>query len=150
MPLQPVNRRRPEKREYFIKMLELVASRSTCPRRQVGAIITDKEGHVLSTGYNSVPRSMLHCLEFPCAGANDASGDNSNCMAVHAEQNAIIQCQNSSLAHTMYVSCVPCFVCAKMIANTNIQLVIANTGYADERGVRVLLECGITLEVEIE
>lgn len=137
-----------DKRDYFLEMLNLVSNRSTCIRRKVGAIITDREGRVLSTGYNGVPRDFDHCIDTPCAGATDKAGDTSSCMAVHAEQNALLQCPDLNRAHTLYVSCVPCFVCSKMIANTNIEVVICLTDYADQRGKIVLLDRGITLEIE--
>jgi dCMP deaminase len=135
------------KKEYYLAMLKLVAMRSTCARRAVGAIIVDKEGHVLSTGYNGVPRNFDHCIDFPCSGANDVSGNNTRCMAVHAEQNAILQCSDLSRAHTMYCSCTPCFACAKMIANTEIEVIIAIEGYADAAGLEVLKESGKSIEV---
>ena len=106
--------------EYYIQMLPLVAARSTCIRREVAAIITDKDGHVLSTGYNGVPSGIPHCIEESCAGAVGAKGDSSLCEAVHAEINALIQCRDLHRATTMYCSCTPCFACAKAILNTPI------------------------------
>ena len=67
---------------------------------KVGAIITDKENHVLSTGFNGPPGGFDHCTSNPCAGANDKAGDTSNCMALHAEVNAVLQCLDLSRAHT--------------------------------------------------
>lgn len=128
-------------------MLDLVAARSTCIRRTVGCIITDKNGYVLSMGYNGTPRDFDHCVSSPCAGAGDKPGDTSMCMAIHAEQNALLQCHRLDLAYTMYVTCTPCFVCSKLISNTNIEHIICKQNYADERGKRVLLERGITLEI---
>lgn len=135
------------KKEYYLNMLKLVAARSTCARRQVGAIITDRDGHVLSTGYNGVPRDFDHCIDVPCLGASDKPGDTSSCMAVHAEQNALLQCLDLSRAYTIYCSCVPCFVCAKMIANTNIESVVCVEDYADKKGLTVLLDRGCVVEV---
>lgn len=128
-------------------MLDLVAARSTCIRRAVGAVITDEEGHVLSTGYNGVPSNFDHCTDHPCVGAGDRPGDSSNCMAVHAEQNALLQCSNLSRAHTMYCSCVPCFVCAKMVTNTSIKRIVAKETYADTRGFDVLMDAGILIQI---
>lgn len=142
--------KRPTRDEYYLQMLKLVASRSTCIRRSVGAIIVDKEGHVLSTGYNGVPRDFDHCIDIPCAGSNDKSGDTSNCVAVHAEQNALLQCSDLDRAHTIYCSCVPCFVCAKMIANTNIDTIVCVEGYADRRGLEVLLIRGCNVYINGE
>lgn len=138
---------RPNIKEYFIDMLKLVASRSTCIRRQVGAIITDKEAHVLSTGYNGVPRAFEHCIDVPCRGANDSPGNTLHCEAVHAEQNALLQCINLRDASVMYCNCTPCFVCAKMLANTNIQYIVCIEEYADKRGLDILLKAGITVEI---
>lgn len=126
--------------EYYLKMLELVAARSTCVRRAVGAIIVDKENHVLSTGYNGVPKGFSHCIDKPCAGASDNPGDSSNCMAVHAEQNAILQCNSLSRAYTIYCSCLPCFVCSKLLSNTRIHVIVCKENYADKRGLKVLLD----------
>jgi len=141
---------RVSKSEYFLQILDLVASRSTCKRRAVGAIITDEEGHILSTGYNGVPRGFDHCIDVPCSGAGDRPGDSSNCMAVHAETNALLQCSDLERARILYSTCVPCFGCAKSIANTKIKTVIAKQTYADTRGMDVLLEAGIVVEVNGE
>lgn len=157
---------RPSRHEYFLNMLQLVASRSTCLRRSVAAILTDEEGHILSTGYNGVPRGILHCGEtapggmivpdsyagcephmvrITCLGAKDPSGDTRRCLAVHAEQNALLQCTDLERAHTLYVSCTPCFVCAKMIANTKIRTVVCAEPYADKDGMRILEACGVAV-----
>ena len=135
---------RPEVMAYFLEMLKLVASRGTCVRRQVACIITDKQNHVLSTGYNGVPSKFPHCQAGQlCEGADDAPGNSSRCMAVHAEVNAVIQCRDLKDAHFMYCSCTPCFSCGKMIANTNIKAVICQEAYADRSGIEVLRQAGI-------
>lgn len=128
--------------EYWISHLQLVASRATCLRRKTGAIITDSRGAILSTGYNGVPSKIPHCGEAdsPCSGLNQSHGDSgnetTNCWAVHAEQNAILQCHRLDLAHTIYCTNFPCFTCAKLIANTPICRIIALEEYkGDERGL---------------
>lgn len=132
--------------QYFLEMLKLVAARSTCARRAVGAIIVDRRHHILSTGYNGVPRGFRHCIDEAddvsrvpaddvCQGKWDPKGDTRRCMAVHAEVNAVIQCTRLDLAWKMYVSASPCFTCAKMIANTGIKHVIALELYADDTDV---------------
>lgn len=137
---------RPSHDEYFLQMLQLVAARSTCPRRAVGAIIVSGGNHILSTGYNGVPRGVYHCNETQsseelsrssnlikpmvmCEGKHDQPGDTSRCLAVHAEQNAILQCLDLSRAYTLYCSAVPCFTCAKLIANTPIRRIVALEAY---------------------
>lgn len=129
-------------------MLKLVASRSTCIRRAVGCIITDKEGHVLATGYNGVPQNFDHCIDIPCRGASDEPGNNLHCMAIHAEQNALLQCDRLERASFVYCTCTPCFVCAKLFANTNVQCIICEQDYADQRGKEIIFDAGITLIID--
>lgn len=124
--------------QYYLQMLNLVAARSTCPRRSVGAVLVTADNQILSTGYNGVPRGFPHCVEQACPGAWDEHGDTRRCMAVHAEVNALLQCKRLDLAHTLYVSCTPCFECAKMICNTPICRVISLEEYTGE-GMVVLL-----------
>jgi len=133
--------------EYFLQLVQLVANRSTCVRRDVGAIIVSAEHQVLSTGYNGVPRGFDHCIDDPCNGAMDPPGDTRRCMAVHAEVNAIIQCHRIDLAHTLYSTCTPCFECAKMIANTPIRRVVALATYPSD-GPWVLASANIQLVIK--
>ena len=134
--------------DYYLQMLDLVAERSTCVRRQVGAIITTFKGRVLSTGYNGVPSGHKHCIETPCDGATDPKGDTSRCNAIHAEQNALLQCSQLELAEVLYVSVTPCFTCAKLICNTNIKLVYARQQYVDVLGQEILRNSGITVIIK--
>jgi dCMP deaminase len=118
---------------YYIKMLEQIATRATCPRRQVAAIITDNRNRILGTGYNGPPRGLPHCIDTPCPGAHDEPGNTSSCFAVHAEANAIINCSELFRAEIVYCTNLPCFECAKLIANTNIKKVFYRHDYADKR-----------------
>ena len=138
---------RPSRHDYYTTMLELVAARSTCGRRSVGAIITTVDGEILSTGYNGPPRGFDHCIDKPCPGRNDEPGNTSRCEAVHAEVNAILQCKRLDLADIIYVSCTPCFTCAKMICNTPIKKVIVMERYADIMGQAMLDHAGIETTV---
>jgi dCMP deaminase len=134
---------RDSKDTYFVKMLEDVCSRSTCVRRSVGAILTDARGRILSSGYNGPPSGFEHCVqEHPCPGARDVSGDTRRCLAVHAEQNCLLQCWRLDLASTLYVTCTPCFTCAKMILQTDISRVVVTSAYADDGGVTLLVQKG--------
>ena len=112
--------------QYFMKMAELAASRSTCLRRQVGAVIV-KERHVIATGYNGAPKGLPHCGEIGGCLRQQLgvpSGERHElCRALHAEQNAIIQAATlaqSIEGATIYVTNQPCSICAKMIINAGI------------------------------
>jgi dCMP deaminase len=137
---------RPNLTEYFLTMARMVATRGTCRRRQVACVITDKENHVLATGYNGPPRNFDHCVDHACPGANDKPGDTDNCLAVHAEQSALLQCEVRH-AHALYCTNLPCFACAKLIANTPISRVICDADYADHRGLDVLVQAGCVVIV---
>lgn len=156
---------RPNVHDYYVSLLPLVAARSTCARRAVAAIITDAKGRVLATGYNGVPAGAPHCMErddeggticdvdnpatgiVPCAGAKDPPGDTRRCLAVHAEANALLQCVHVlSQAHTLYCSTTPCLECAKLIANTPIQLIFVQEEYVSQEGAELLRSLGRTVK----
>lgn len=123
---------------YFLQIAKVVATRSTCPRRAVGALMVSRENTILSTGYNGVPAKFKHCIDYPCGGQDDAPGQTSRCLAVHAEQNAILQCKDTTLIHTLYVTVSPCFVCTKMLLNLpNLKRVVFIEKYPDERAERL-------------
>ena len=130
MPNQST-KQRPTKEEYFIEMAQLVSSRATCCRRKVGCVLVDNTGHVLSTGYNGVPTGFKHCEEgSECLGASFPSGEGLDaCEAVHAEQNAMLQCKDISLIHTAYVTTAPCMHCTKMLLNIPCERVIYMQDY---------------------
>jgi dCMP deaminase len=142
-----IPRPRPTLDDYYLQILEVLAERSTCKRRAVGAIITDERGRILGTGYNGVPRNVVHCIEQPCLGVGDKPGDNTRCIAVHAEVNAVLQTRALEDAHTIYVTCTPCFSCAKMIANTSIKRIVVRQPYADLAGERLLKQAGIKVHI---
>lgn len=134
--------------DYFMQMAELTAKRSTCLRRQVGAVIV-KDRHIISTGYNGAPKGVAHCDERGgCLRQklNVPSGQRHElCMALHAEQNAIIQaaCLGQSVeGATIYVTHQPCVICAKMIINAGIDKIIVKEGYPDELAIEILQEAG--------
>ena len=134
--------------DYFMEMAELTAKRSTCLRRHVGAVIV-KDKHVIASGYNGAPKGIAHCderggclrqkMEVPSGQRHEL------CMALHAEQNAIIQaaCLGQSVeGATIYVTHQPCVICAKMIINAGIEKIIVKEGYPDELAIKILEEAG--------
>ena len=140
---------RDTKTQYFLKMARLVSTQATCPRRAVGCVTVNKHGHVLSTGYNGVPSSYVHCIDHPCGGEGFKSGEGLEvCMATHAEQNAMLQCRDVMTISTMYLTLTPCITCAKLIANTSCRKVIYSEEYKDDRGAKMLKKLGIEVKYE--
>ena len=102
-----------------------VAQRATCRRRSVGAILVDEDSHILATGYNGVARGMPHCLDSPCPGVLSRSGEGlDTCEAIHAEQNALLQCREPNRIVTIYVTTAPCATCSKLLLATNCQRIV--------------------------
>lgn len=129
--------------EYFVGILDGLAKRGTCPRRQCAAVIVDEDHNLLSTGYNGPPRGISHCIDVPCEGVDDAPGDSSRCLAVHAEANSILHLGDRMMrAATMYCTNKPCFGCAKLICQTPIRRVVYVNDYADKKGEILLWNAG--------
>lgn len=139
---------RPSTDQYFLQMAELVAKRGTCARRQVGCVLVDRHNHVLATGYNGVCRGAVHCIDKPCAGAHAPSGQSLHlCEAIHAEENALIQCRNVDDIHTVYCTASPCVLCMRKLVGTGVQRIVFSEAYphvdsflmACERGIEWVL-----------
>ncbi|HPC99878.1 MAG TPA: cytidine/deoxycytidylate deaminase family protein [Acetivibrio sp.] len=139
---------RPTWDEYFMQIVELIKTRSTCLRRQVGALIV-KDKRILSTGYNGAPMGCKHCSEIGCLREQlkVPSGQRHElCRAIHAEQNAIVQAAYSGTSvkgGTLYVTNQPCVLCSKMIINAGIKKIVFNGDYPDELAMEMLKEAGI-------
>lgn len=137
--------RRPSWQEYFMEITELVAKRSTCRRRAVGAIIV-KDKRILSTGYNGAPAGVRHCIDIGCLREQlgVASGERHElCRGIHAEQNAIIQAAMHGVSiagGTLFCTNLPCAICAKMIINAGIRTIYYKEGYADPMSKELLEE----------
>ena len=141
---------RPSWDVYFVRMAELAASRSTCLRRHVGAVIV-KDRMVLSTGYNDTPRGVPNCGDGGCARcASDAPTGVAldTCLCIHAEQNAIVQAAYHGVSingASIYVTHQPCLTCAKMILNAGIRRVVFAGEYPDEVAREMLETAGVEL-----
>ena len=139
---------RPSWDEYFMKIAHLVAERSTCLRRVVGAIIV-KDKRIISTGYNGSPRGLDHCLEIGCMRERLGipSGERHElCRGAHAEQNALIQAASAGSSMegaTMYCTTAPCSTCSKMIINAGILRLVLGSDYPDQLGRELIEEAGI-------
>jgi len=144
------NHVRPSWDEYFMRIAMLAASRSTCLRRQVGAVIV-KDKRVLSTGYNGAPAGLAHCLDIGCLREELGipSGERHElCRAIHAEQNAIIQAATSGTSiqgATLYCTTSPCVLCAKVLINSGIKEIFAGDGYPDDLARRMFEEAHVVV-----
>ena len=122
---------RPTKDETFMRMALLVAERGTCARRKVGCVLVNGLGHVLSTGYNGVARGLTHCTDHPCEGAKAPSGEKlDSCEAIHAEQNALLQCRDVEEIVICYTTVSPCIHCVKLLMNTGCKQIVFLEEYA--------------------
>jgi len=143
---------RPSWDEYFMDIACQVATRSTCLRRHVGAVIV-REKRILCTGYNGAPSGLPHCNVVGCLREkmHIPSGQRQEiCRGLHAEQNAIIQAALHGVSvegGTIYVTHQPCLTCAKMIINAGIERVVCANSYPDELSRDMLGEAGVRLEV---
>jgi dCMP deaminase len=141
---------RPSWDAYFMDIASLVARRSTCLRRAVGAVIV-KDKRILSTGYNGAPSGIAHCAQTGCLREQlkVPSGERHElCRGIHAEQNAIIQAAYHGVSirgATLYCTNLPCSICAKMIINAGIKTIVYLSGYADGMSEEMLHQAGITV-----
>ena len=134
--------------EYFLNMAKITALRSTCKRRQVGCILVDSNNHVAATGYNGVPKGFKHCLDYPCKGADAASGTRLNeCKAVHAEMNALLQLTSKDVL-TAYLTVTPCFDCSKVLANSAVKRIVAPVWYPQDEVKSILEEASIIVDIK--
>ncbi|MDQ7797766.1 MAG: dCMP deaminase family protein [Candidatus Edwardsbacteria bacterium] len=141
----PRGKTRPSWEKFFISLARMVSTRSTCLRRQVGAVVV-RDKRILATGYNGAPSGMKHCDQLGCLREQlkVPSGERHEiCRAIHAEQNAIIQaatCGVSLAGGTIYITHHPCVLCSKMIINAGIKKVVFLEGYPDELSRQMLRE----------
>lgn len=143
---------RPSWDDYFMEILDIVKTRSTCIRRQVGAIIV-RDNRILTTGYNGAPTGMAHCEDAGCLREKMGipSGERQElCRGLHAEQNAIIQAGLYGVnikGSTLYCTHKPCITCTKMIINAGIMRVVYKEDYPDELTEEFFKEAGIKVDV---
>ena len=143
---------RPSWDEYFMDIARQVATRSTCLRRHVGAVIV-RDKRILCTGYNGAPRGLAHCDVVGCLREKLGipSGQRQEiCRGLHAEQNAIIQAALHGVSvegGTIYITHQPCITCAKMVINAGIVRVVCASAYPDDHSRNILAEAEVLLEV---
>ncbi|SEA67099.1 dCMP deaminase [Desulfuromusa kysingii] len=146
--------KRPGWDEYFMQITQLVATRSTCMRRKVGALLV-KDKNILATGYNGVPSGITHCDVTGCLRdqLNVPSGERHElCRGLHAEQNAIIQAAKHGAGISgsiLYCTDSPCIICSKMLINAGVTKVVFGRGYPDKLSLEMLAEAGISFHQHV-
>jgi dCMP deaminase len=137
---------------YFMKIAQVVSLRSTCIKRNVGAVLV-KNSHIVSTGYNGAPSGFSHCTYETCVRQDLKSGDKPElCRGVHAEINCIIQAaiHGTSIMGetTLYSTHFPCMSCLKLIINAGIKRIVYQEGYNMENEVKqeLIKESNLVIE----
>lgn len=133
---------RPGWDEYFMEVARTVATRATCPRASVGAVIV-RDHRILTTGYNGAPRHVAHCSEIGCELVGD------HCVrSTHAEANAVVQGALHGVSldgATVYCTHQPCVNCAKLLISAGIGRIVYRDAYLDAFAQRLLAEAGVAL-----
>jgi dCMP deaminase len=141
---------RPSWEVYFLQIAKLTATRSTCLRRKVGALLI-KDRNILATGYNGAPTGITHCEETGCIRERDKvpSGERHElCRGLHAEQNAIIQAAHHGVSiegAELFCTNFPCIICSKMLINAGIRSIYYLDGYPDHLSEQMIKEAGLTI-----
>jgi len=141
---------RPSWDTYFMRIAGEVALRSTCMRRQIGALIV-RDRRILATGYNNVPSGIEHCTAKGCLRdqLNIPSGQRVElCRGIHAEQNAVVQAAKYGTAidgASMYTTTQPCILCAKIMINAGITEIVFVGDFPDQLAIEMLHEAGVSL-----
>ena len=127
--------------EWAMRLAETTSLRATCVRRRVGCVLLNERRHVLATGYNGVHAGAVHCNSaalvdgervFPhaCPAAFLPSGQGlDGCHAIHAEQNALLQCHDVYSIYAAFVTTAPCVTCTKLLLNTSCELIVFRGDY---------------------
>lgn len=146
---------RKSKDVYFCEIADLVSSRSTCLRNQVGAVIV-KESQILSTGYNGAPKGLKHCEDVGCM--RDELGVKPGerhelCRGLHAEQNAVVQAAYHGVSVNgakIFCTTKPCSICTKILINAGIKEIVYIEEYEDKLAAQLIEESGLKMrQVEI-
>lgn len=128
---------RPAIQEVMLEIANVLSYRATCSKLRVGCVLVDGFNRIIGSGYNGVPRGMLHCTEVPCEGATAPKGADL-CQSVHAEQNALLVCRDPEQVATCYVTHAPCMRCTKLLLNTSCRSIVYHNGDQVERAAQQL------------
>jgi len=142
---------RPSWDEYFLSIARVIATRSNCVKRKVGAVIA-VDRRIISTGYNGTPRGVRNCNEGGCPRCNSFVKDGTRldeCLCSHGEENAITQAAYHGVSvrgGSLYTTVSPCLMCTKMIINAGLEEVAYNAAYPlGDVALSLLREAGVKL-----
>lgn len=159
---------RPSRETVYMEIAHAVSLRSTCRRRKVGCVLVDERGHLLATGYNGIPSGLPHCnesiphientgyageqagvlddlVDYPnaCNGSEMKSGEGlDKCFAVHAEQNALLQCKDVYQIDKCFVTTQPCIHCVKLLLNTTCKTIYFQEEYSHPDAMKLWEDAG--------
>ena len=146
--------KRPSWDEYFMRIAREVATRATCLRRRIGAVLVLNK-RLLCTGYNGPPSGLPHCEEVGCLRdqMNIPSGERHElCRGLHAEMNAFLQASRYGIrieGATLYCTHHPCILCSKMLINAGVVRVVISDDYPDELSKQMLAAAGVTVDLVV-
>jgi dCMP deaminase len=141
---------RPDWDEYFMSLLDVIKTRSTCLTRPGAAVIV-RYNKIIATGYNGAPKGVFHCEQVGCLRdqLKIPSGERHElCRGIHAEQNAIIQASVHGVSiegSDIYITHSPCILCSKMLINAGIKRIVYQGAYPDKLALDMLDEAGVTV-----
>ncbi|KAF5311839.1 hypothetical protein D9619_002849 [Psilocybe cf. subviscida] len=132
---------------YFMTLASLASRRSNCMKRRVGAIIV-RENRVLASGYNGTPRGLKNCNEGGCDHCNGTQGKTTECVCLHAEENALLEAGRERMGKdaVLYCNTCPCLKCTVKIIQTGVKIVVYNLTYkVDDASAALFREAGVVL-----
>ena len=139
--------KRPTFDEVYMEVVDIIARRSTCLRKHVGAVITI-DNRILSHGYNGVPSGHVHCCDTGVCQKDINSEEYKIC--IHAEQNAICRCAKRGLAlegATIYVNADVCITCAKLIVASGIARCVVKRDFKSSDGIDLMRKSGVVVDI---
>lgn len=149
LSLSSPQRLRPSWDTYFLSLCTLASLRSNCMKRRVGAVLV-RNNRVLSTGYNGTPRGLINCADGGCTRCNGAAAGGTaldECLCLHAEENALLECgreRGGADGTVLYCNTCPCLRCAVKIVQTGVREVVYQLAYSmDDRSRKIFQEANV-------
>ncbi|MCO5565567.1 hypothetical protein L7F22_019241 [Adiantum nelumboides] len=149
LSLSSPQRLRPSWDTYFLSLCTLASLRSNCMKRRVGAVLV-RNNRVLSTGYNGTPRGLINCADGGCSRCNGAAAGGTaldECLCLHAEENALLECgreRGGADGTVLYCNTCPCLRCAVKIVQTGVREVVYQLAYSmDDRSRKIFQEANV-------